>query len=132
MIELSTIMPRTTISAASVTVLSSMPNKYISPSVMAVQIGTPEPATSAVRNGKSRSITAITTSIDSTRSRRKEITDLLTTLGWSVMRCMFTSGGSSWRISSRMFSTFSPKATMLLPAHISIDIITQLLPLYSM
>ena len=72
-------MPSTTMRAAKVTVFSSMPKMYISPKVTAVQTGTLEPDTRAVRSGKSSSITAMTTKMEKRRSRRNDITDLLTT-----------------------------------------------------
>ena len=77
--ESSTIMPNTTMSAASVTVFSSMPEMNISPRVTAMQTGTLEPDTKAVRSGKSSNITAITTKMENSRSRKNDITDLLTT-----------------------------------------------------
>ena len=44
-----------------------------------MQTGTLEPDTKAVRSGKSSNITEITTRMEKTRSRRNDITDLLTT-----------------------------------------------------
>ena len=79
-------MPRTTIRAASVTVFNSMPKRYISPMLTAVQTGSPELAMSALRMGKSSSMTAMTTIMEMAKSRRNELTDFCTTLGWSVMR----------------------------------------------
>ena len=84
--ESSTIIPSTTIKAASVTVFNSIPNKYIKPILMAVQMGKPELAMRAVRMGNSNSMTAMTTIMEMSRSRRNELTDFWTTLGWSVMR----------------------------------------------
>ena len=84
--ESSTIIPSTAMSAAKVTVFSSKPIKYIMPSVAAMQIGTDVELIRAVRNGKSISITKMTMRMASSRSLRKERTDLSTTLGWSVMR----------------------------------------------
>ena len=52
----------------------------------AVQTGSPELAMRAVRMGKSSSMTAMTTIMEMTKSRRNELTDFCTTLGWSVMR----------------------------------------------
>ncbi|OQA49407.1 MAG: hypothetical protein BWY47_00747 [Bacteroidetes bacterium ADurb.Bin302] len=80
-IESSTTIPSTTISAASVTVLSSILNRYINPIETAVQMGKPELATRAVRSGNSINITTITTIIDMIRSRKNELTDLSTTVG---------------------------------------------------
>ena len=77
----STIIPKTKISAARVTVFSSMPVRYIRPIQMAVQTGTPVDATRAVRSGKSSSMTAITTRMEMTMSRKKERTESLTTFG---------------------------------------------------
>ena len=84
--ESSTIMPSTKMSAASVTVFSSIPVKYISPSAIAIHTGTPVLATRAVRRGKSMSMTRITTTIEMSMSRRKEETEASTTFGWSVIR----------------------------------------------
>ena len=97
MMESSTIMPSTTIRAASVTVLRSMPVRYMTARATAVHTGTPELAMSAERIGKSISITKMTTSIEMTRSRRNENTDVPTTLGWSVIR-------ESLTLSGRVFS----------------------------
>ena len=85
-------MPSTAISAASVTVFSSKPMKYMMPIVAAMHIGTEVELTSAVRSGNSISITKITISIASIRSFRNDRTDWSTTFGWSVMRCIWMSG----------------------------------------
>ena len=79
-------MPSTTMRAAKVTVFNSMPQRYIIPMLNAVQMGSPELATRAVRMGKSNSMTTMTTIMEMSRSRRKLLTDFCTTLGWSVMR----------------------------------------------
>ena len=52
----------------------------------AVQMGSPELAMRAVRKGNSSSMTTMTTIMEMSRSRRNELTDFCTTLGWSVMR----------------------------------------------
>ena len=88
-------MPNTKISAASVTVFNSMPVRYISPIQIAVHTGTPVDATKAVRSGKSTNMTAITTRMEITISRRNEMTESFTTFGWSVMRWKRMSGGSN-------------------------------------
>ena len=49
-------------------------------------MGSPELAIRAVRKGKSISMTAMTTTMEMSRSRRKELTERCTTLGWSVIR----------------------------------------------
>ncbi len=67
--------------AASDTVFRQIPKVYIRATAIAVQTGTPELAMSAERIGKSSSITAITTSIEMTRSRRNDHTEVPTTLG---------------------------------------------------
>ena len=72
MMESSTIIPKTTIKEAKVTVLRSMPKRYIKAKATAVQTGTPELAIRAERIGKSISITKITTAIEISKSRRKE------------------------------------------------------------
>ena len=97
---------------------------------MAVQTGTLEPETKAVRSGKSSSITAMTTRIEKSRSRRNDITDLLTTWGWLVILCISTSGGNVCLHLAISCSTFLPKATMLLPGAISMEISTVEPPLY--
>ena len=86
------------------TVFNSMPKRYINPMLIAVQTGNPELAMSAVRIGKSSSITAITTIIEMTKSRKNALTDFSTTLGWSVMRYIFTLSG---RVFLNVESTFS-------------------------
>ena len=125
-IELSTIMPRTTISAAKVTVLSGMPHRYITPTDMKVDNGMVMAATSAERNGKSSIITAMMMAIETKRSRRNEWTESPTTLAWSAMRSTETSSGSTSSMNCRSTSsTSSPYSTMLLPACISIESSTQ-------
>ena len=81
MMESSTIIPSVTISAARVTVFRSICVTNITAMAMAIHTGTPELAMSAERRGKSRSITTMTTSIAISRSRRKDHTDIATTLG---------------------------------------------------
>ena len=128
--ESSTIMPSTKISAARVTVFSSMPVIYISPMQIAMHTGTPVQATRAVRNGKSRSITAMTTRIEISISRRNERTESSTTFGWSVTRCRRMSGGNCSEASSSTFCTVSPNATILLPGSISMLMSSELGTLY--
>ena len=72
--------------AAKVTVFNSMPKRYIIPMLNAVQMGSPELAMRAVRKGNSSNMTTMTTIMEMSKSRRKELTDFCTTLGWSVMR----------------------------------------------
>ena len=79
--ESSTIIPSTTISAASDTVFSSILVRYITARAMAVHTGTPELAIAAERKGKSISITPMTTSMDIRRSLRNENTERPTTRG---------------------------------------------------
>ena len=81
MTESSTIIPSTTIRAAKVTVLRSIPIRYITAIAMVVQIGTPELAIRADFNGKRISMTSITTSMAITRSLTNAHTDVSTTLG---------------------------------------------------
>ena len=106
-------MPRTTISAAKVTVFNSMPNRYMMAQAAAIQTGTEVDETKAVRKGKRKSITMMTMMMASMRSFRKERTDLLTTTGWAVMRCTLMSGGAVDRKVSISLLTSSPKATTL-------------------
>ena len=79
--ELSTTIPRTTISAASVTMLSSMSMKYITATEMKVLIGIVMAATMADRNGNSTIITRMMIAIETSRSRRKSLTLFPTTFG---------------------------------------------------
>ncbi len=114
-------MPSTTIRAARVTVFNSTPSRYIIAHVAATQTGTEVEETSAVRSGKRKSITRITMTTASTRSFRNESTDLLTTTGWSVMRCTRMSGGAVARNDSITLLTSLPKETILLPERISME-----------
>ena len=116
-------------SAARETVFRQMPQKYIRAMAMAVQTGTPEEAISAERIGKSMSITKMTTSIEITRSRRKDHTESPTTLGWSVMRETFRLSGASAINSASTRSTSLPNATMLLSGRISMEMTMAVLPL---
>ena len=79
--ESSTIIPSTTISAARVTVLRSIFTMNITAKATAVHTGTPELAMSADFMGNSIIITRITTNIEITRSRRNENTESDTTFG---------------------------------------------------
>ena len=79
-------MPKTTISEASVTVLISILKAYMMAHVMVMVMGMLEAVIRAERTGKSISMTKITTRIAAPRSRKKEYTEVLTTLGRSVMR----------------------------------------------
>ena len=81
MTESSTIIPSTTIRAASVTVLRSIPIRYMIAMAMAVQIGTPELAIRADLSGKRISITSMTTIMAITRSLTNAHTEVSTTLG---------------------------------------------------
>ena len=81
MTESSTIIPSTTMSAARVTVLRSIPIRYMMAMAMIVQIGTPELAIRADLSGKRISMTRITTIIAITRSLTNAHTDVSTTLG---------------------------------------------------
>ena len=127
--ESSTIMPSTTMRAAKVTVFNSMPNRYMMAHAAAMQTGTEVEETKAVRKGKRKSITRMTMMMASMRSFRKECTDLLTTTGWSVMRCTLMSGGAVARKVSISLLTSSPKATTLFPGRISIEKMRHWLPL---
>ena len=119
-IELSTTIPSTTIRAASVTVLSSMPAAYITATEINVLSGTVMAATMALLMGNSTIITRMIINIEMSRSRRKSLTLSPTTFGWSAMRVSVTSSGSSVALYS--FSTLStslPYCTILLPGFIS-------------
>ena len=84
--ELSTIIPSVTMSAAKVTVFSSNPKALYKPRDMKILIGMVEAATKATRIG-SRSITTMTTAtMAMTSSWRKLSTLSFTTLLWSVIR----------------------------------------------
>ena len=119
--ESSTIIPSTTIRAARETVFRHIPKRYIQARAIAVQTGTPEDAMSAERMGKSRSITRITTSIDISKSLRKDQTESPTTFGWSVMRETFRLSGASDIKSASTLSTSFPNATILLSGRISME-----------
>ena len=118
MMESSTIMPSTAIRAARETILTCIPVKNIRASATAMQTGTPELAMSAERIGKSSSITRITTSIEISRSRMKDMTERWTTLGWSVMRLRCTDSGAEAENSASTRSTSWPKSTILLSGRI--------------
>ena len=79
-------MPNTTISEARVTVLISIPKAYMRAQVTVMVTGMLEAVIRAERTGKSISMTNITTKMATPRSRKKEYTEVLTTLGRSVMR----------------------------------------------
>ena len=123
-------MPKTTMSAANVTVLRSMPQRYMNASVTAMQMGTPELAMRAERMGNSINMTTMTTSMEITRSRRNENTEFRTTLGWSVMRFICTLSGNVCWNAAKTASTSSPKATMLLSGRISTESTSAVWPLY--
>ena len=130
---LSTTMPSTTMSAASVTMFSSMPSIHMMPTEMNVLRGTVMAATMAERRGKSIIITSTMMTIEMMRSRRKSLTLSATTFGWSAMRVRLTSEGSS--SAAKLLSTLStssPYCTMLLPGVISNDSSTQGWPSCSM
>ncbi len=86
MMELSTIIPSTTIKAANVTVFNGMPTAYIIPIDIKILIGMEVAATIADLKGKSSIITRITTTMETNRSRTNELTESSTTLGWSAIR----------------------------------------------
>ena len=130
---LSTIMPNTTMSAASVTMFNSMPIIYIMATETNVLSGMVIEATMAERSGKSTIMTRMMMTIEMMRSRRKLLTLSATTLGLSAMRVMVTSSGSS--SAAKLLSTLSissPYCTTLLPGVISIDNSTQGCPSCSM
>ena len=130
---LSTIMPSTTMRQARVMMFSSMPKAYIMPVLTKVDRGMVRAATMALFNGKSTIITATMMSMEMMRSRRKSLTLVPTTSGWSVMRRIVTSSGrQSWRNWFSTTSTSLPNCTMLCPLSISSERMTQRLPLDSM
>ena len=123
-------MPSTTTSAASVTVFSGMPQRYIMPTDMKVDIGIVSAATMADRSGKRSIITTMMMAMATNRSRRNECTESPPTLAWSAMRCTLTSAGSSSSMKAcSTSSTSRPYSTMLFPACISSDSSTQRWPL---
>ena len=77
---MSTIIPSTTTSAARVTVLSGMPNRYMIPTEMKVDSGMVMAATMADRSGKSSIMTRMMMAMATNRSRRNECTESPTTL----------------------------------------------------
>ena len=131
--ELSTIIPKTTISAASVTMFSSMPIIYMIATLTKVLSGMVMAATMAERMGNSTIMIRMMIAIEMSRSRRKSLTLIATTLGLSAMRVTFTSSGSSSAAKVlRTRSTSCPYCTTLLPGVISIDSSTQGCPSCSM
>ena len=132
MMELSTIIPNTTINAASVTVFSGMPVTYITPIEIKILIGMDVAATTAERKGNRIIITRITMMIETKRSRMKEVTDSFTTFGWSAIRRIETlSGNSSWKEASTS-STCLPYSTILFPSLISMERMIAFFPLLVM
>ena len=95
-IELSTIIPSTTMRAARVTIFSSMPIIYMIDTETNVLRGMVTAATMAERMGKSTIMTRMMMIMAMIRSRRKEVTLSDTTLGLSAIRVIFTSLGSSF------------------------------------
>ena len=93
---LSTTIPNTTMRAAKVTMFSSMPIIYIMDTEMKVLNGIVMAATMAERKGNSTIITRMMMNMEMSKSRRKSLTLRLTTLGWSAMRVVVTSSGSSF------------------------------------
>ena len=123
---LSTTIPNTTMSAAKVTIFSSMPAIYIMDTETKVVNGMVMAATMAERKGNNTIITRMMINMEMSRSRRKSLTLIATTFGLSAIRVTFTSSGSSFkRNSSRTLSTSCPYCTTLLPGVISIDSSTQ-------
>ena len=119
---LSTTIPNTTISAASVTMFSSMPAINMTDTLMNVLSGMVMAATMAERNGKRTIITRMIMAIEMSKSRRKSLTLVPTTFGWSAMRVILTSSGNSdWLNSLITLSTSLPYCTILLPGVISND-----------
>ena len=124
--ELSTIIPSTTIIAARVTIFSSMPTMYMMATDTNVLSGMVIAATMAERSGKSTIITRMIIIIEIIRSRRKDVMLTDTTLGLSAMRVTLTSSGSSFsRNSSSTRSTSLPYCMTLFPGLISMERSTQ-------
>ena len=98
-----------------------MPHRYISAKATAVHTGTPEEAMRALFIGKSNIITNITTSIEMSRSRRNDHTELPTTAGWSVIRVMVTLSGKSISKAASTLSTSLPNETILLSGRILME-----------
>ena len=119
-------------SAANVTMFSSMPTIYMMATETKVLSGMVIAATMADLNGKSTIITRIMIAIDMSRSRRNDVMLIVTTFGLSAIRVTFTSSGSSLaRNSSSTRSTSSPYCITLLPGVISIDMSIQGCPFCS-
>ncbi len=74
-------MPSTTMRAASVTMLSSMPIIYMMPTEMNVLSGMVMAATMAERSGNSTIMTRMMMNMEMSKSRRKSDTLLPTTFG---------------------------------------------------
>ena len=109
-------------SAASVTMFSSMPIIYIMDTDTKVLNGIVMAATIAERKGKSTIITRIMMAIEISRSRKNDVMLNDTTFGLSAIRVTFTSSGSSLaRNSLSTRSTSLPYCITLLPGVISSD-----------
>ena len=93
---LSTIIPKTTMSAASVTMFSSMPTIYMMETLTKVLSGMVMDATMAERMGNSTIMTRMMMTIEMMRSRRNELTLSATTFGLSAIRVILTSAGNSF------------------------------------
>ena len=110
-----------------------MPQAYISPMEMNVEIGMVIAATTAERHGKRTIMTAMMIAMATKRSRRNDVTESPTTFAWSAMRCTCTSSGStSSEKRASTSSTSRPHSTMLNPGRISIESMTQRWPLLRM
>ena len=109
-------------SAARVTIFSSMPAMYMIATETKVLSGMVMAATMAERKGKSTIMTMMMIAIEMSKSRRKSVTLMLTTFGLSAMRVTFTSSGNSFSLKlSSTLSTSRPYSTTLLPGVISMD-----------
>ncbi len=93
-ILLSTIIPRVTIRAASVTVLSSIPHAIKTPRAISIAIGMVAAATLATRIGNSSMITNITEQIDINNSCKNSTIEWITNVLWSVIGYIDTSDGN--------------------------------------
>ena len=83
-------------SAARVTIFSSMPIIYMIATLTNVLSGMVMADTIAERRGNSTIITRMMIAIEISKSRKKLLTLMATTLGLSAMRVTFTSSGSSF------------------------------------
>ena len=128
----STTIPNATVSEASVSVLSGMPQMFSTPMLIATVTGMDMPATRADLMGNSSIITMSTMTMASMKSPKNPPMASFTTFGWLAMCVTFIPGGSVFLNSSTLSSTSLPKDMMSPPLFISMHTSTARLPLLVM